>query len=78
METHKYTNDEVTVVWKPASCQHSTLCWKKLGAVFNTKERPWIKMNGATSQEIIDQVMQCPSGALSYYFNNTDPAPDLP
>lgn len=68
-EALKYTNDEVTVVWKPKSCIHSTLCWKGLTEVFNPRERPWIKMDGATSQKIIEQVRKCPSGALSYYLN---------
>ena len=65
----KYTNGEVTVVWKPDACIHSTFCWKGLIQVFNPKERPWIKMDGATTERIIEQVKKCPSGALSYYMN---------
>lgn len=68
-ETLKYTNNEVTVVWKPKTCIHSTLCWKGLIEVFNPKLRPWIKMDGATTEKIIEQVRKCPSGALSYYLN---------
>ena len=70
MESKKYTNGEVTVVWKPKLCQHSTICWKGLIEVFNPKEKPWIKMDGASSERIIEQVKQCPSGALSYYMNS--------
>jgi uncharacterized Fe-S cluster protein YjdI len=73
-ETHKYTNDDVTVVWKPKACIHSTICWKGLIEVFNPKARPWIKMDGATTEQIIEQVRKCPSGALSYYMNNEVPA----
>ena len=73
-ETFKYTNDEVTVVWKPKTCIHSTLCWKGLIDVFNPKEKPWIKMDGATTERIIEQVRKCPSGALSYYMNADAPA----
>jgi uncharacterized Fe-S cluster protein YjdI len=69
VETLKYTNNEVTVVWKPKACIHSTFCWKGLIEVFNPKTRPWIKMDGATTEKIIEQVRQCPSGALSYYLN---------
>jgi uncharacterized Fe-S cluster protein YjdI len=65
----KYTNGEVTVVWKPAICQHSTLCWKQLGTVFNPQVRPWVDMEGAPTNEIIEQVQRCPSGALSYLMN---------
>ncbi len=69
-ETKTYTNGEVTVIWKPDDCIHSRICWKGLIEVFNPKERPWIKMDGASTQRIIEQVKQCPSGALSYYMNN--------
>jgi uncharacterized Fe-S cluster protein YjdI len=65
-KTLTYNNEEITVVWKPHLCTHSTNCWKGLISVFNPKERPWIKMDGASTQEIISQVEKCPSGALSY------------
>jgi uncharacterized Fe-S cluster protein YjdI len=68
-KTFKYANEEITVVWQPEICQHSTLCWKGLLEVFNPRERPWIKMDGATTAQIIEQVKKCPSGALSYFFN---------
>ena len=72
-ETFRYTNNEITVVWKPNSCIHSTLCWKGLIEVFNPKEKPWIKMDGATTEKIIEQVRKCPSGALSYQRNDELP-----
>jgi uncharacterized Fe-S cluster protein YjdI len=74
----KYTNDEVTVVWKPKVCIHSTLCWKGLLEVFNPRERPWIKMDGASTEKIIEQVRKCPSGALSYYLNAEAPTEENP
>lgn len=70
--TKKYSNGQITVVWKPGICQHSTICWKGAGGllqVFNPKEKPWINMDGASSERIIAQVNKCPSGALSYYYN---------
>ena len=70
VETKKYSNGEMTVVWKPKVCIHSTLCWKGLIEVFNPRERPWIKMDGATTERIIEQVKKCPSGALSYFMND--------
>jgi uncharacterized Fe-S cluster protein YjdI len=65
----QYKNDDITVVWKPNTCIHSTLCWKGLIEVFNPRERPWVKMDGATTEKIIEQVRKCPSGALSYFLN---------
>ncbi len=66
----EYSNGEITVVWKPALCIHSSICWKGLNEVFDPKERPWIKIDGAGSETIIEQVKQCPSKALSYYKND--------
>lgn len=72
----KYTNGEVTVVWKPETCTHSTICWKGLIHVFNPREKPWIKMDGAKTARIIEQVKKCPSGALSYLMNKAQDAFD--
>jgi uncharacterized Fe-S cluster protein YjdI len=68
-KTLKYSNDDITVVWKPELCQHSSFCWKGLIQVFNPQNKPWININGATTERIIDQVKKCPSGALSYLMN---------
>lgn len=68
--TKKYTNGEVTIVWKPNQCIHSTICFKGLGQVFDPRRRPWITPEQATTEQIIDQIKKCPSGALSYYMNS--------
>jgi uncharacterized Fe-S cluster protein YjdI len=71
--TKKYSNEDITIVWKPSVCIHSTLCWKGekgLKQVFNPAEKPWIKPEGATTNEIIERVKNCPSGAISFYYNN--------
>lgn len=77
METgvKQYTNGEITVTWEPGLCQHSTICWKGLLNVFNPKERPWINMQGSSSERIMAQVDKCPSKALAY-FKNEIPLPD--
>lgn len=68
-EIREYTNGEITVVWKPTACIHSTRCWKGLFTVFNPKARPWVNMAGASTQAIMAQVDNCPSGALSWRKN---------
>lgn len=71
--TKKYSNGEITIVWKPAICIHSTLCWKGeqgLPEVFNPARKPWIEPEGGSTASIIERVNRCPSGALSFYYNN--------
>ena len=71
MENQKeYTNGEITVIWKSDLCIHSGNCVKGLSNVFNPKDRPWIKMYSASTDEIIQTVNNCPSGALTYKRNN--------
>ena len=66
--TKEYSNDDVTVVWKPDICRHTGICALGLMRVFNPRRKPWIDMKAASTEQIIDQVEQCPSGALSYYM----------
>jgi len=66
-EIKKYSNNDITVVWQASKCTHSTNCWKQLIHVFNPKNRPWVNMQGASSEQIIEQINKCPSGALSYH-----------
>lgn len=68
--TKKYTNGEVTIVWKPARCIHSQKCFNGLPAVFDPAKRPWVDANGSDTNHIISQVSKCPSAALSFYLNS--------
>lgn len=63
--THKYTNGDITVLWKPNVCIHSGICFKGLAEVFDPRRRPWIDMSRAETERIIEQVKKCPSGAIS-------------
>lgn len=69
-KTKDYSNGEVTIVWQPEKCIHSAICAKGLPEVFQPKERPWVKINAAKTGVLIEQVKQCPSGALSFYMND--------
>ena len=69
----KYSNDDITIVWQPNLCINSTLCWKGesgLLSVFDPSAKPWIDPNGAPTPEIIKRINACPSGALSFYYND--------
>lgn len=65
----QYTNGDITVVWKPSLCIHSKKCWTGLPGVFDPRVKPWVKIDGASSEAIAAQVDICPSGALSWYRN---------
>jgi len=65
----KYTNGDITVVWKPELCKHSGRCVTQLPKVFNLKTKPWVTITGADSDTIKEQVNRCPTGALSWYDN---------
>ena len=66
----EYTNGELTIVWEPKTCIHSGECVKALPNVYNPNEKPWIKIDKASTEELKAQIMKCPSGALSYYMND--------
>jgi uncharacterized Fe-S cluster protein YjdI len=62
----RYTNGEVTVIWQPSLCVHSAICFRGLPAVFDPRRRPWVVLDGQSTDTIIQQVEECPSGALSF------------
>ena len=68
----EYSNGEVTVVWEVEKCIHSAICVKELPNVFDPEGRPWISIDAASSDALVNQVKQCPSGALSFYMNGDD------
>ena len=70
--TREYTNGEITIVWRPRLCIHSTGCYVDLPEVFAPDKRPWVNPHGASTERIIAQIERCPSGALSYRWNNRD------
>jgi uncharacterized Fe-S cluster protein YjdI len=65
VEEKRYSNGEVTVVWKPGVCKHTAICFRGLPGVFDPRRKPWIDLSKSSTEEIIRQVKACPSGAVS-------------
>jgi uncharacterized Fe-S cluster protein YjdI len=65
----EYSNGEITIKWQPKICQHAAVCVKTLPQVYNPKASPWITIENASTEDLRNQVSQCPSGALSYSEN---------
>lgn len=61
----EYKKDDVTILWQPDKCIHSAVCVKGLSKVFKPKEQPWVQTENASKEEIVKQVLACPSKALS-------------
>jgi uncharacterized Fe-S cluster protein YjdI len=68
-QSRSYTNGEITVYWRPELCIHSANCLIGLPGVFDSSERPWVNIHGASSKEILKTVDTCPSRALLYLKN---------
>lgn len=65
-----YKKENLSVIWQPDLCIHSTNCFKGLSRVFNPSQKPWVNVEAASSEEIVNQIDKCPSGALSYRYEN--------
>jgi len=62
--TRVYSNRELAVEWRPELCEHCRNCVIELPKVFDTNARPWVNMDGGTTEDIRRVVDDCPSGAL--------------
>jgi len=68
----RYKSDDITVYWKPSACIHASYCYRELIEVFDPGRRPWVDMNGSTTERIIEVVNLCPTEALSWKWNDEE------
>ncbi len=67
-----YQGAKVTIHDNRGICAHAGRCTDGLSAVFRLGQEPWIDPNGATPDEIVTTVRQCPSGALNYSVDGVE------
>jgi CDGSH-type Zn-finger protein len=67
-----YPGKEITVHDNRRICSHAAECVNNLSSVFKLGSRPWINPDASKTNEIIDVVRKCPSGALSYSIDGVE------
>ncbi|HZM15104.1 MAG TPA: CDGSH iron-sulfur domain-containing protein [Candidatus Krumholzibacteria bacterium] len=89
MGSHRYQGDEIAVTYEVKRCIHATECVRGLPSVFDPERRPWVRLEGASAEEVVRVVERCPTGALRYersdgtveaaaLVNEVTPSPDGP
>jgi len=73
METNPntFSNGKITVTYDPKKCVSADACCKGLSEVFRSAVIPWIDLDGAETQKIIEQIKKCPSGALKFSYTES-------
>jgi CDGSH-type Zn-finger protein/ferredoxin len=68
----EYSGDGLKVSFDAAVCIHVAECLRLSPEVFDLRSRPWINLEGADLQKVVDTVRACPSGALRYELDDPD------
>jgi uncharacterized Fe-S cluster protein YjdI len=67
-----YIGKEITIHDNRKICSHAAECVKDLPSVFKLENKPWIDPSGAETEQIINAVQKCPSGALSFSIDGVE------
>src|SRR5688572_8937082 len=61
-----YEAEDIVVTWEPALCIHAGNCLRRLPQTFDAYARPWIKPEASSTDELVETILSCPTGALSF------------
>ncbi len=67
-----YVGKSITIHDNRKICSHAAECVNNLPSVFRLNARPWIDSDGASTEQIINTIRKCPSGALSYSIDGVE------
>ncbi len=70
----RYTGDKVNVEWDSRVCIHIGECGRAKGDLFVAGRKPWCVPDLVSPDEVIHVVERCPTGALTYHFNDSSAA----
>ncbi|MEZ4874719.1 MAG: (4Fe-4S)-binding protein [Flavobacteriaceae bacterium] len=68
IDTNTFTNGKIKVTYDPKKCVLAETCCKGLSEVFRNSVIPWIDLDAASTEQIIQQIKKCPSGALQFEY----------
>ena len=67
-----YVGKGITIHDNRKICSHAAECVNNSPSVFKLNARPWISPDAAETEEIINTIRKCPSGALSYSLDGIE------
>src|SRR5688572_3083942 len=74
---HVYQGEGIEISYSLKRCIHAEECVKRLAAVFDKRQRPWIQPGNASADDIAATILHCPTGAL-HYQRKDDGAEEIP
>jgi len=65
MAEREYRTKELAVRWNSELCIHTARCIRRAPDAFDAARRPWIQLEGTPTEDVVDAVRLCPTGALT-------------
>ena len=69
---YDYVGEGITIHDNRGICAHSGRCTDGIPNVFRMRIEPWINADGASPEDVVATIRQCPSGALSYFADGEE------